>query len=131
MADRLEPEGGCASFVAHPPGLHDVPDVRANWPYVDQWSSKREKERIMKCPACNLDLLMMERQGVEVDYCPQCRGVWLDRGELDKIIQRSTLEFSQNPPNESAYAHQGKHHGHEHGKGYYKKKRSFLMDLFD
>ena len=44
----------------------------------------------MKCPLCNVDLVMSERQGIEIDYCPQCRGVWLDRGELDKIIERST-----------------------------------------
>jgi hypothetical protein len=41
----------------------------------------------MKCPACSIDLQLSERQGVEIDYCPQCRGVWLDRGELDKIIE--------------------------------------------
>ena len=47
----------------------------------------------MKCPVCtSVDLLMTERQGVEIDYCPQCRGVWLDRGELDKIIERSMNE---------------------------------------
>jgi uncharacterized protein len=45
----------------------------------------------MKCPVCKeIDLLMSERQGVEIDYCPNCRGVWLDRGELDKIIERSS-----------------------------------------
>lgn len=44
----------------------------------------------MKCPTCiTTDLIMAERQGIEIDYCPQCRGVWLDRGELDKIIERS------------------------------------------
>ena len=44
----------------------------------------------MKCPACtDQDLLMTDRQGIEIDYCPKCRGVWLDRGELDKIIERS------------------------------------------
>lgn len=43
----------------------------------------------MKCPLCNVDLVMSERQSIEIDYCPQCRGVWLDRGELDKIIERS------------------------------------------
>ncbi len=47
----------------------------------------------MKCPVCATpDLLMTERQGIEIDYCPQCRGVWLDRGELDKIIERSTRD---------------------------------------
>jgi Zn-finger nucleic acid-binding protein len=44
----------------------------------------------MKCPKCNQTLVMSERQGVEIDYCPECRGVWLDRGELDKIAERST-----------------------------------------
>ena len=43
----------------------------------------------MKCPKCNQPLVMSERQGVEIDYCPECRGVWLDRGELDKILERS------------------------------------------
>jgi Zn-finger nucleic acid-binding protein len=44
----------------------------------------------MSCPVCRVPLVMSERQGVEIDYCPQCRGVWLDRGELDKIIERAT-----------------------------------------
>ena len=45
----------------------------------------------MKCPHCqDADLVMSDRQGVEIDYCPRCRGVWLDRGELDKIIARAT-----------------------------------------
>ena len=45
----------------------------------------------MKCPACKeADLVMSDRQGVEIDYCPTCRGIWLDRGELDKIIERSS-----------------------------------------
>jgi uncharacterized protein len=43
----------------------------------------------MLCPSCKINLVMSERQGIEIDYCPQCRGVWLDRGELDKIIERS------------------------------------------
>lgn len=53
----------------------------------------------MKCPACTTaDLVMTERASVEVDYCPKCRGVWLDRGELDKIIQRSLAEEGAAPP---------------------------------
>ncbi len=44
----------------------------------------------MQCPACSTVLQMTERQGVEIDYCPQCRGIWLDRGELDKVLERST-----------------------------------------
>ena len=43
----------------------------------------------MDCPIDGATLLMSERQGVEIDYCPQCRGVWLDRGELDKLLQRA------------------------------------------
>lgn len=43
----------------------------------------------MKCPIDNIDLVMSDRQGIEIDYCPQCRGVWLDRGEIDKIVERS------------------------------------------
>lgn len=88
----------------------------------------------MNCPVCNLALVMSERQGVEIDYCPQCRGVWLDRGELDKIIERSTLETSQGSSRESDYdrrgGHHGRHHGGDHGD-HFKKKRSFLSDLFD
>ncbi len=49
----------------------------------------------MNCPVCSdAQLQMTERQGVEIDYCPKCRGVWLDRGELDKIIDRASAEFS-------------------------------------
>ena len=51
----------------------------------------------MYCPTCReVQLLMTDRQGIEIDYCPQCRGVWLDRGELDKLIDRATLN-NQNP----------------------------------
>jgi Zn-finger nucleic acid-binding protein len=48
----------------------------------------------MKCPNCEATLMMTERQGVEIDYCPKCRGVWLDKGELDKIIEKSTAAES-------------------------------------
>jgi Zn-finger nucleic acid-binding protein len=51
----------------------------------------------MKCPVCkDIDLIMSERQGVEIDYCPSCRGVWLDRGELDKIIDKSASFSNEN-----------------------------------
>ena len=92
-------------------------------------------ENEMNCPVCNIALVMSERQGVEIDYCPQCRGVWLDRGELDKIVERSTSEMPQRSSRESDYdrrdSHHGKHHGDDHGDGHYKKKRSFLSELFD
>ena len=51
----------------------------------------------MKCPVCDVDLAMAERQGIEIDYCPTCRGVWLDRGELDKIIERAAGESGPPP----------------------------------
>ncbi|MFO0837034.1 MAG: zf-TFIIB domain-containing protein [Phycisphaerae bacterium] len=75
----------------------------------------------MKCPRCNnLDLAISNRQGVEIDYCPSCRGVWLDRGELDKIIARSS-EFDDD--------HAGLHsrpHSHSHPR-----KRGMWRDLFE
>ncbi len=48
----------------------------------------------MKCPTCNVELSMTQREGIEIDYCPRCRGVWLDRGELDKIVERSATRSS-------------------------------------
>ena len=51
----------------------------------------------MRCPVDGTELLMTDRQGVEIDYCPTCRGVWLDRGELDKIIERSAEELAPAP----------------------------------
>jgi len=110
----------------------------------------------MNCPKCNVLLSMMERQGVEIDYCPQCRGVWLDRGELDKIIERagpagpvaaavpppgSPPPLPQAPAGEHRrrrdyddddddddyrYSQQGSHS--PHGR---KKKKGFFSDLFD
>lgn len=84
----------------------------------------------MKCPSCNVNLVMTERKGVEIDYCPDCRGVWLDRGELDKIIERSAGEPSPGayPPPPSA-----PQRGYNDDPYYYKRKKreSFLGDLFD
>ena len=66
----------------------------------------------MKCPACTtVELKMADRQGVEIDYCPECRGVWLDRGELDKIIERSSSQAAAPalPPPEPQYQHSSHH----------------------
>jgi uncharacterized protein len=92
----------------------------------------------MNCPICNVQLMMSERQGIEIDYCPKCRGIWLDRGELDKIIQRSAPEMVHDHSKKMENFHPGKHHENDHdynnGKnpsmGYY-KKRNLLTDLFD
>lgn len=107
----------------------------------------------MPCPVCKVPLVMSDRQGVEIDYCPQCRGVWLDRGELDKIIERSAavdagpapqaapVPLAPQPgvqrapdPYAGRPAYYGdddgrrRHgqHGHQQGR-----RRSFFEDLFD
>ena len=91
----------------------------------------------MPCPVCKIALVMSERQGVEIDYCTQCRGVWLDRGELDKIIERSTSEAAAPPPAPAApqpgYPPQSGYGqpGYGQGKPYGKRKKSFLEELFD
>jgi Zn-finger nucleic acid-binding protein len=93
----------------------------------------------MNCPNCNETLVMADRQGVEIDYCPKCRGVWLDRGELDKIIERSTAFYSAPESNkdtfssdEEARKYYPKADEHYHDPRYrHKKKKGFLGDLFD
>lgn len=90
----------------------------------------------MKCPIDNADLAMSERSGVEIDYCPQCRGVWLDRGELDKIIERSAPAAGPEPVGRDASrdGRDARHdrYGHDHGRQpYRKKKESFLSEIFD
>lgn len=114
----------------------------------------------MLCPVCKTQALQMsERQGIEIDYCPQCRGVWLDRGELDKIIERSAgapaaaaapppapaqmPAYGAPPPPPVAVQHRDTRHlGQRPQDGYaqsqygqhgYKKKKkeSFLSELFD
>ena len=80
----------------------------------------------MNCPVCHIELKMTERQGVKIDYCPNCRGVWLARGELDKLIDRSASE-----------RHRDEGHGEHSRQDDYdrprrgKKRESFLSDLFD
>jgi len=87
----------------------------------------------MPCPVCAVPLVMSERQGVEIDYCPQCRGVWLDRGELDKIIERGGREATpqQAAPRSAPMAESG--WGHQPGYGHksHKRRKSFLEELFD
>ena len=98
----------------------------------------------MQCPVCNTQALVMsERQGIEIDYCPQCRGVWLDRGELDKIIERSAAAAppapvrAAPPPPPPEVRHRDtrhlgqQHYGDQHGGYRKKKKESFLSDIFD
>ena len=84
----------------------------------------------MKCPIDDVELVIAERQGIEIDYCPKCRGVWLDRGELDKIIERSAAD---SPPAHTAPQPQAHYppQQHYHPHGYKKRRKSFLEELFD
>lgn len=86
----------------------------------------------MKCPKCDVPLVMSDRQGIEIDYCPQCRGVWLDRGELDKIIERSN-QYTQpsNNPNEMQGNPDYRHYDHKQGDYHKYKRKSWLNELFD
>lgn len=86
----------------------------------------------MLCPVCRTDLMMADRQGVEIDYCPRCRGVWLDRGELDKIVERST--------GASTHRHRSVGRGHDSDpdrdsddefRGRQGRRGSWLEDIFD
>lgn len=86
----------------------------------------------MLCPNCsNTRLVMSERQGVEIDYCPNCRGVWLDRGELDKIIERSAPAAAPAGYAPAPQPDLRGSHGHPPGHGKPYKKKSFLEELFD
>ena len=87
----------------------------------------------MKCPVDGNPLVIAERSGVEIDYCPQCRGVWLDRGELDKIIERAAVAPSPAPRDERQHQARG-YDDSRHKDHKYKKKETvggFLEDLFD
>lgn len=100
----------------------------------------------MKCPVCSTELKITDRQGVEIDYCPQCRGVWLDRGELDKIIERAAADYRGTPVAQPGRAapyreHRDDDDDDDRYKDSYKdrsysdkekhKRKSFLGDLFD
>jgi hypothetical protein len=74
--------------------------------------------------------MIADRQGIEIDYCPKCRGVWLDRGELDKIIERSG-ESSPPPPQPRQHHHDDHRGYYDQGKYPYKKKKNILGELFD
>ena len=88
----------------------------------------------MNCPVDNATLLITDRSGIEIDYCPNCRGVWLDRGELDKLIQGS--ESSRYEHHDTRHyeerdrerPHDTEHRGDRHKQH---KKESFLGDIFD
>lgn len=76
------------------------------------------RRKIMKCPVCkDVTLLMSEKKGVEIDYCPECRGIWLDRGELEKILNQDEKVIEKEPTNKKGNKKE--------------KKESFLMEIFE
>ena len=95
----------------------------------------------MKCPVCtDTPLVMAERQGVEIDYCPACRGIWLDRGELDKLLDRAAaaapvFAAPQQPAQPAPRMQGSQGHGDvRYGQGdrdHYKRKKSSLHEIFD
>lgn len=103
----------------------------------------------MQCPIDGSTLVMSDKQGIEIDYCPQCRGVWLDRGEIDKIVERSVggpapaaapASYSNQPQrpantrrdhDDDDDHHDYRHDSHNGGHNQHKRKESWLGDLFD
>jgi uncharacterized protein len=98
----------------------------------------------MQCPVDGTTLAMTDRQGVEIDYCPQCRGVWLDRGELDKLIERGEASAASAPPprerdrdfeREPERRHRDDDDDDRHlggfGGGHKRKKKGFLSEIFE
>ncbi len=95
----------------------------------------------MQCPIDGSNLVMTEKQGIEVDYCPKCRGVWMDRGELDKIIERSAQVPNEAPapqhrpasPSHDRYS-EGDRYDSRHDSRHdprHRKRKSFLGEIFD
>jgi Zn-finger nucleic acid-binding protein len=94
----------------------------------------------MKCPNCQVNLVMTDRSGIEIDYCPECRGVWLDRGELDKIIERSAPAAApvapppaaRPAPQERSYNDRDDRRDYDRDDYKFKKKNKGLLgDIFD
>jgi len=90
----------------------------------------------MLCPACqDVNLSMTDRQGIEIDYCPRCRGIWLDRGELDRLVERAERAVSA----PAHAAHRGypppqrddRHGDHAHREHRSRRRKSLLGELFD
>ena len=82
----------------------------------------------MKCPRCQADLMIADRQGIEIDFCPQCRGVWLDRGELDKIVERASRHADDDDDDRWRGQERPREYDREQS---YRKRKSFWSELFD
>jgi uncharacterized protein len=92
---------------------------------------------LLICPNCNVGMTQVNRSGVELDMCPQCRGVWLDRGELEKLLEPFRSEARQEAPpapRNDYYRGDDHHRGHDDhhsGHGQYGRKRNSILDIFD
>jgi Zn-finger nucleic acid-binding protein len=147
----------CDLAVVSKPTATSEPDCQADKPVFDQKTlacdagrpgpDRSPEELPMLCPTCdNVNLAMTDRQGIEIDYCPKCRGIWLDRGELDRLIERAEQSAhassqpapAHNAPVQHARSHDGRdyprHSGdrdaHAHGHRH-KRPKSLLGELFD
>ena len=88
----------------------------------------------MKCPICNVDLLLADKHGIEIDYCPTCRGIWLDRGELEKLVERIVAlerNYVGQPANIGHGEHHAHHEHHDYDKHYYGRRESVWHKIFD
>ena len=85
----------------------------------------------MQCPHCHVTLKMSAREGIEIDYCPQCRGVWLDRGELDKIIERSVVETPAPREASRSRDYDDDDNDYKRRKPYKKRRKSWIAEIFD
>lgn len=85
----------------------------------------------MNCPRCNTQLLMSDKNGVEIDYCPDCRGLWLDKGELEKIIEKEYASNSQRNRFDDDDDDNHRNHNSNNFNNQRNKKRGFLENLFD
>ncbi len=86
----------------------------------------------MQCPVCkDSQLVISERQKIEIDYCPSCRGVWLDRGELDKLIERSSADQAPAQAPVQASAPHQQQYRNDYRSDHYRKPKSWLSEIFD
>jgi uncharacterized protein len=86
----------------------------------------------MKCPTCkDVTLVMSERQKIEIDYCPECRGVWLDRGELDKLIEKESSSVQAQAVPAAPPTGYYRKSDDDYKREDYKRKKSFLSEIFD
>ena len=85
----------------------------------------------MKCPVDSATLLMSERQGVEIDYCPECRGVWLDRGELDKLLRQADDDWDDNDRGRGRSQDRRPDDRHDAQPPKKKKTKGWLSDMFE